>query len=167
MTPHNVKTAITYGTSLIGTQYGWWKGGELNTCEAMWNDNNKVPDTIPSVSCAGLTNLMLRQCGLRLPESKLGGVGGTMAYYDYYNALGKTHKFCNQKDLPNGTLIGRKYTDVNDQGHVGVIVYKNGKMYVLQSFPEEGVNDKYTLGESHAGYYYEYYVLPEDWLNPI
>lgn len=55
-----------------------------------------------------------------------------------------------------------------DQGHVAVVL-ANG--HVLQSYADAfggaypGVNDDWTVAESDAGYFYEYYVLPEDWLG--
>ena len=46
-----------------------------------------------------------------------------------------------------------------------------GSAVVLQSFASEhlgatpGVNRDFQLESSHAGYYYEYAVLPQDWLG--
>ena len=81
-----------------------------------------------------------------------------------------------------GTLLIRNYRDINDQGHVAVILENKGKKsLVLQSHVEgeflksilPGVNAMYTLEESHNifkdhngnGCYYEKIVLPENWLE--
>ena len=77
-----------------------------------------------------------------------------MAYFDYYKNVSAEFDVTNP--YPNGTLIGRNYRDANDQGHVGIVV--EGK--VLQSFYPDGVNETFTLIQSHAGGYYEYAVLP-------
>jgi hypothetical protein len=157
-----VQKSINYGKSLIGKPYEWWTGGDLSKKDPMWSDNGPVPNNseVKSLTCAGLMNLILRNLNMQLPYSVEGGVGGTMAYYDYYKD--KTETFDINKCYPKGTLIGRKYRDLDDQGHVAIIV-ENG--YVLQSIPEEGVNMSYTVYESHAGYYYEYAVLPEHWIE--
>lgn len=81
--------------------------------------------------------------------------------------------FSVEEVYPRGTLLLRKYRDVKDQGHVAVVL--DGALGpaspVLQSFSkkgyphtEPGVNAEFTVKESHDGGYYEYAVLPEQWL---
>lgn len=141
-----VVDVINFGKTLIGIKYGWWKGGKIQTEAPMWAINEKVPKIkdVDTINCAGLTNLMLRYVDTELPHSPNGGTGGTMAYYEYYKTKGVTKKFDLDNKYPEGTLIGRKYKDVEDQGHVGVIIYKNEEQYVLQSIPNEGVNINFT-----------------------
>lgn len=162
-----VQKGIDFGKELIGLPYGWWEGGPLQKKEPMWAENKKTPETkeIKSANCAGLLNLIFRHLKIELPHSKKGGIGGTMAYYDYYKKKGVIEDFDINKEYPTGTLIGRKYKNVKDQGHVALTVNRQNKTYVLQSFDKEGVNMKYTLKESHDGGYYQYAVLPENWVH--
>lgn len=166
-----VATAIAYGESVIGTPYGWWYGGALPTGAPMWTASGPAPKTstvkATSTNCAGLTNLMLRAVGKPLPSDPVAGTGGTGAYGKYYAGVAK--KFDANAKYPAGTLIGRYYRDTVDQGHVAVVL-ADGK--VLQSFANAygasspGVNATYTVAQSHAGYFYEYAILPQDWLGP-
>jgi hypothetical protein len=109
---------------------------------------------------------MLRAAGRPLPSDPAAGTGGTGAYGRYYAKVAKP--FDPSATYPAGTLLGRHYRDTVDQGHVAVVL-ADGK--VLQSFANvyggtsPGVNARYTVAESHDGGYYEYVVLPEDWLG--
>lgn len=146
---------------LIGLPYGKWQGGVIRDGSPMWASNDKLPilSSINNVSCAGLLNLIFRYLNIRLPYSKEGGIGGTLAYGQYYSKVSIPFSIDDARNYPNGTLIGRYYRDIVDQGHVAIII--NG--YVLQSFDPDGVNMSYTIEESHAGYYYEYAVLTQYW----
>jgi cell wall-associated NlpC family hydrolase len=159
-----VTRAIAYGESVIGAPYVWWKGGPLPKKAPMWTKNGPPPDADvvrkEGTNCAGLTNLMLRAAGKRVPHAKGHGQGGTAAYAAYYEKVAR--EFDVHRKYPAGTLIGRKYRDVNSQGHVAVVL-ANG--HVLQSIPDEGVNKTYTVKQSNGKGYYEYAVLPEDWLG--
>jgi cell wall-associated NlpC family hydrolase len=159
-----VSRAIAYGESVIGAPYGWWKGGPLPKKAPMWTANGPPPDAADvrkqGTNCAGLTNLMLRYIGKPVPRVKGFGRGGTEAYAKYYESVAE--KFDVEQKYPAGTLIGRKYRGVNDQGHVAVILADG---HVLQSIPKEGVNKTYTVKQSDGRGYYEYAVLPEHWLG--
>lgn len=157
-----------YGMSLIGTPYGEWKGGPLTDGSPMWSSDTAVPKLVDSTSCAGLLNLMFRFAGIKLPVGPDGSVGGTYAYGHHFGQIAES--FDSDKKYPDGTIIGRRYRNENDQGHVAII-YED---MLLQSIFGEGVNMKYTMGESHAGWYYEYAVTPHqfrkiqilvDWTN--
>lgn len=169
-TEYYINEAISYGKSLIGKPYGWWLGGNISTGEPMWACNEISPpiSEITSTSCSGLLNLILRHLNITLSHSENGGIGGTLAYFEYYNKqkfdinniLPKSVSFQLDNVLPNGTIIGRNYRDIYDQGNVGIVV--DGM--VLQSIPNIGVNMDYTIRESHSGYYYDYIVFPDQWL---
>lgn len=160
-TANNVSRAIAYGKSLIGTPYGWWYSGGIPAGEPMWAASGPPPSYIGATNCAGLTNLMLRYVGKEVP-----GYGGTGSYGDYYWDV--SEYFDPTRDYPPGTLLGRYYRDAYDQGHVAVVI-EGG--YVLQSYANSyggsypGVNDWSTVAASHDGYYYEYAVLPQNWLG--
>lgn len=162
-----MENALSFGKSLIGTPYGWWGGGEIEHGHPMWAEDKPIPDRsdIISCSCVGLVNLILRYCNKQIPYNKT-SKGGTDAYADYYKNV---YEMVNiEKRYPIGTLLIRGYRDIDDQGHVAIIVEDKGtQSKLLQSFTfqeDNGVNMKYTFEESHDGYYYEYAVLPENWI---
>ena len=169
---NTITNALDFGLSLQGIPYDYWKGGDNQTTAPMFAINGPVPDgsEITSANCAGLVNLIIRYIGKELPY-KNDGIGGTSAYAHYYRDVAVPFDIMNS--YPKGTLIIRDYRDVNDQGHVAIILDDNGKKaLVLQSHVEgtffesttPGVNKQYTLEESHDGNYYELAVLPKDWL---
>ena len=182
MTSNTIK-ALEFGIKLIGTPYDYWRGGENQKDAPMFAQDGEVPHQldITSVNCAGLCNLMLRSIGKELPYSnETQTIGGTEAYFEYYKD--KSYEFSIDNNYPMGTLLMRNYRDINDQGHVAVIIENKGKdSLVLQSHVEgeylrstsPGVNAMYSLEESHKsfkdengkGCYYERVVLPEDWLE--
>ena len=109
---------------------------------------------------------MLRYAGIALPYRPSTGRGGTQAYAHYYHAVAKPFNIA--VPYPEGTLFIRDFRDEHDQGHVAVLLREKK---VLQSFcwpPNPaglpGINDDQTLQESHAMHFYEYAVLPDDWL---
>jgi cell wall-associated NlpC family hydrolase len=159
-----VTKAIAYGESVLGAPYVWWKGGPLPKGAPMWTENGPPPKAAvvrkEGTNCAGLTNLMLRSIGKQVPHVKGYGQGGTAAYAEYYKKVAT--KFEVDRKYPAGTLIGRYYKDVKDQGHVAVVLADG---HVLQSIPKEGVNRTYTVQQSNGKGYYDYAVLPEDWLG--
>lgn len=166
----NVSQALAFGESLVGTPYGWWYEGPLPKGEPMWTAEGPPPgrDQVRarSANCTGLTNLMLRAVGQPLPFTREGGRGGTYSYAEYFAEVAQP--FDPSRRYPAGTLIGRRYRDTFDQGHVAVVL-ADGR--VLQSFAWErggstpGVNTTYTVAESHDGGFYEYAVMPADWLG--
>jgi hypothetical protein len=109
---------------------------------------------------------MMRAAGVDIPQHPDALAGGTYAYQLYYDAAALP--FDVETAYPTGTLIGRRFRDGEDQGHLAVVL-ADGR--VLQSFAwepggaEPGVNTTYTVAESHDGGFYEYAVLPHDWLG--
>jgi hypothetical protein len=166
----NVDHAIAYALKLVGKPYGWWYSGSLPAGAPMWTANGPPPgpSQVSSANCAGLTNLMLRSVGRKVPHDPSGwvGAGGTAAYWAFYKSV--SEPFNVNKTYPKGTLLGRRYRNNVDQGHVAVVL-GNGR--VLQSFANcygcsaPGINTSYTVAQSHSGGYYEYAVLPQHWLG--
>ena len=167
--------SLNFGLSLIGVPYEWWGGGDCESKAPMWAENGTVPnkDEIISCNCAGLTNLILRFSKKKIPHTEFNGMGGTGAYANYYKDV--YNKFDINIKYPIGTLIIRDFRDIDDQGHVAIIIENNGSQSkVLQSFTFKnkypGVNINYTLDESNkcdniGTNYYEFAVLPEHWLK--
>lgn len=166
----NVDLALAYGLAAVGTPYGWWYEGPLPEQAPMWTAEGPPPPIElvrgESANCTGLTNLMLRAIGRALPRTEAGGTGGTFSYQAAYEDVAVP--FDVTRAYPAGTLLGRAYRDTFDQGHVAVVL-RDGR--VLQSFAWErggttpGVNMTSTVAESDDGGFYEYAVLPADWLG--
>jgi hypothetical protein len=159
--------AIAYGLSLVDTSYGLWDYKPLSATNIapFWIANLPPPDkaAVKSVCCAGLLNLMLRAASVPIPYCDY-SIGGTHAYYEYFKDVAK--KFDPNISYPVGTILGRKYHDHIDQGHVAMVYNEDQK--ILQSTPG-GVTDIYTVASSNDYFpdqdYYHYYVLPSDWLG--
>ncbi|MBI4512396.1 MAG: C40 family peptidase [Deltaproteobacteria bacterium] len=164
----NVEKALDYAMQLVGGPYVWWTSGPLGDGPPAWAKDAKVPEASHARSkgmfCAGLTNLMLRKVGKEIPHAP-GAFGGTVAYGLYYKKVAK--KFDANASYPAGTLVGRYFRSVKDQGHVAVVL---GDGRVLESnsnrfgSPYPGVNTSKRLKNWRPSYY-EYAVLPEDWLG--
>lgn len=171
-----VSKAIDYGLSIVGAPYVWWLDGPVPDRGPAWAENAPPPSPEEVIAegcfCAGVPNLMLRAAGQTIPT--LGNDlydGGCLAYGEYYADVAEP--FDINQEYPPGTLIGR-YFDWDrlaangDQGHVAVVL-EDG--YLLQSYDGDGsgypgVNTDDHIADSHAGYFYEYAVRPENWLGP-
>ena len=53
---------------------------------------------------------------------------------------------------------------IGDSGRTCKVLQSHAEGNRLQS-TQPGVNERYTLAESHDGYYYEFAVFPKDWLG--
>ena len=184
--PSPLESALSYVTALEGTKYGWWTGGKLSTGPPFYADNAPPPEIAQvrntSMLCAAIPNLMLRVVGGRMPclsftDPDCGRCcGGTGAYGRTFEHIGTP--FSLEEDYPRGTLLGRKYRGVHEQGHVAVLLGVGADAPLLQSYsdcPTEpcpivtpGVNANLTLREAHDKLpfcKFEYAVRPEDWLK--
>tara|TARA_B110001469_G_C9616185_1_gene306799 strand:- start:65 stop:580 length:516 start_codon:yes stop_codon:yes gene_type:complete len=170
----NTIIALEYGLKLIGIPYDYWIGGKNQEKAPMFAINGPSPDSkeITSLNCAGLVNLLLRFRSKELPYDENNNIGGTESYYYYYKD--KALKFDINKKYPIGSLLIRKYRNINDQGHLAIILEDNGKdSLLLQSHVEgeyfksknPGVNSMYTLEQSHNLDFFELVVLPIDWIE--
>ena len=172
------RAAIDYGLRIVGAPYVWWTDGPVPDRSPAWAENAPPPPPEEVIAegcfCAGVPNLLLRVVGREIPT--LGNYlydGGCLSYGQYYWDQGGAEEFDINEDYPEGTLIGRYFTwersASGDQGHVAVVL-ENG--YLLQSFDGDGygypgVNADVHITDSHAGYYYEYAVRPENWIGPV
>ena len=182
----NERKALAYLDEIVGARYSWWTGGKVPDGAPAWAKNGPPPPPADvrgtSCFCAGVTNLARRAVGLEIPH--LGNRdydGGVVAYLGstaaaprgfprqgYFEKHGRQREFDLKEARRPWTLIGRKYRNVEDQGHVAIVL-PNGK--VLQSYDtgggRPGVNKDVTLERSHSGGYYEVMVHAEDWLLPL
>ncbi len=186
----NQKRAWEYLSKIVGTRYAWWTGGIVPSRAPAWATNGPPPPAAEirrtSCFCAGVTNLARRAVGLEVPH--LGNEnydGGVVAYFGsteaaspefprrgYFEAHGRQRRFDLEEARRPWTLIGRKYRNVRDQGHVAIVL-PGGKL--LQSYDagggRPGVNTNVSLERSHYSWGpqggYEVMVRPEDWLLPF
>lgn len=172
------KAIIEYGKKFIGVKYEWWKEGPVPKGSPMWAEDKGPIKTkeIKALNCAGLINVIMRKFNIKIPENKW-GKGGTGSYYTYYKKLGYLKPFNRKQIYPEGTLIGRRFKDEKDQGHVAIIVNKNNKQYLLESngYAKKTIlrdtidkSDKLTKESKlkrFGGGYYQYVVLPDKWIK--
>ncbi|MDQ3236518.1 MAG: hypothetical protein M3Q54_03140 [Actinomycetota bacterium] len=182
----NEKKAQDYLNKILGTRYTWWRSGIVPERGPAWGRNGAPPSPAEVKAegcfCAGVATLARRAVGLPVPT--LGNAnydGGVVAYFGstnaappdfprqgYFEKHGRQRPFNLEKARRPWTLIGRKYRNVKDQGHVAIVI-PGGK--VLQSYDDKdgrpGVNDDVTLEGSHTNDYYEVMVYAEDWLLPF
>lgn len=183
--------AIDYLRPAIGnktTPYWVWEDGIIPDGPGAFAVNRPVPSIEyvkgePGIFCAGVTNLILRHAGKRVPtRGSLAFDGGIAAYFHgmygdgYYTGydepfdMAKAKKWADETNC--GAMIGKGYygTDLDSQGHVAVLLpkYEDGNFYVLQSYGGyarwPGLNWDVTIERSNAGGYYKRMVHPENWL---
>lgn len=190
--PPTLEGALSFALELVGTPYGWWTGGPIPLGAPAWvghwnGTTGPVPPTAEvrskSCFCAGLPNLMLRVVGRpvpceRCPAGKTVGAvhwcGGTGAYGRNYSGA---EPFSRNVSWPRGTLLGRRYASVSDQGHVAVVLEPGLNGRILQSYSickvepcpivTPGVVANFTLRQALELLPFcdfEYAVRPEHWL---
>jgi len=186
-----LEDALEYVISLEGTKYGWWTGGVIPAGPPAWAENSAAPSKAvvmgSSCFCAGIPNLMLRVVGgiipclhLAKPDPQCGQCcGGTGAYGKNFTSVAE--HFNINKKYSRGTLLGRPYSSVHDQGHVAVLLGEGKDGKLLQSYvqpgpdcPSEpckkvipGVSANLTLEEAYQSLSFcnfTYAIAPEDWL---
>ncbi len=125
------------------------------------------------VFCMGVINIMRRANRMIVPtrgDSRYDG--GTWAAYGFWWNYWRT--FSRNIFIPRGSLIFRvpkwKNGVMVDQGHVGVLTRAQNLAsqqdgILLHSHPAVGGLAHTRLGASHAGFYYDLWLPPEDWIN--
>lgn len=172
-----IDMALNYVSQLVGTQYGWWAGGQIPATAPAWAEDAPIPAVeavrSSSVNCAGVPNLMLRAVGgsipclqLPQPDPECGQCcGGTGAYSRQFESVAEP--FDIEKSYPRGTLLGRPYRNVQDQGHTAVLLGDGPTSLLLQASGTPGVNTDLTLLQAYESLPFcdfTYAVLPENWL---
>jgi hypothetical protein len=165
--------ALEWIDALVGKMpYGLWTGGPVPSRSPAWAINRPSPPRSylarHRIFCAGVTNLMLRFVGKRVPT--YGNPyydGGMVAYWSYFEGF---HRPFNLHAVRRGDLLLRRYRNVEDQGHVAVSLGDGADALLLQSYWSHGdglpgLNKLITASTSHAGYYYERIVRVNNWIN--
>ena len=174
----NMKEILKFAESLIDIKYTLWKGGSLSKDIYPFYVNE-----IPSIeyikknglNCAGFINLLRLKSGKDVPGTGEDR-GGTLSWFNYFKDKKCLEVFDYRKNYPVGTLFFRKYRSIMDQGHFAVLyeldkndLWLNNKIIHSYYDKEEG-NGKVglsVLGYSHYSIpegYYEYIILPENWM---
>ena len=176
----DIKQILEYSKSLVGIKYTWWK--ECSTIKEIYPF---YVETVPSmeyiekygINCTGLINLLRQMAGKDIPGKGIYR-GGTNQWYKFLKKKNVLHKFDDSHKYPRGTLFLRKYRSVEDQGHVAIYIneskYKNKPLYgeIIHAHCAYGEVEKNgveitSFGWSHFWIpegYYEYAILPDDWL---
>lgn len=173
---NNFENFLKWVWPLVGQMpYGWWTNGEVPDDQPAYAVDAPVPKRRElfdkTIFCAGVVNLARRHAKKFIPAA--GDTrydGGTVACWAYWQRF--MRPFNPRLNLPHGTMIFRRFRNNADQGHVAVVL---GNWRVLQSFDGgqamkgtfdgPGLNAIYTVDASHGGWYYEYYVMPGDWIS--
>jgi hypothetical protein len=121
------------------------------------------------VFCAGVTNLMLRKVGKRVPtRGNTFFDGGTVAYWSYFEGF---HRPFSLNDVRRGDLLLRRFRNsCVDQGHVAVSLGNGPDAPLLQSFHSNGrgfpgLHKGVSGRSSHAVIHYERLVRVQNWIN--
>jgi cell wall-associated NlpC family hydrolase len=165
----NIDKVIEFAKTLLDIPYIWWTGNETEEDDMFYCNSIPSIDTmkIKGINCAGFINLLMLFSGKTIPQSKepdipRGGTGFWFIEFTYTNVL---YKKDHTKIYPNGTLLFRSYKNIEDQGHLAVVI---GENKIIHSYAEEelgkvGITD---MVNSYAPLdYYEYIVYPTDWLH--
>src|SRR4051812_12000916 len=134
--------------------------------------------------CAAVVNLIRRANGKIVPKEPTGDRrydGGTWACQKFWHLYMVPGGFNIYSVYPRGTLIGKNFvwagdpgaSEVVDQGHVAVLwdehnLAKGKDAWVVQSHPHRwvgGLNWCTHQTASHDGGFYDYAILPKDWIN--
>ncbi len=176
MVDKDIDDLTSYVDAMIGTPYVWWRGGStLADGAPFWASNTAAPSPesvrAAGCNCAGFINLLCRKRGVLIAgvEDSWYFAGGTGAWAEY---IRDWEPFDATASYPAGTLLLRKYRDVEDQGHVAVL-WSSGpvlKQRLAHCYIARGIAIDDTVEMSHswdAGGYYEYVCLPKNWMCPV
>ena len=185
-----IERALQYVKQLEGTHYGWWTGGPIPAGPPAWA-LDALPPAVSDVRnsscfCAGIPNLMLRVVGgsipcldLPTPDPECGQCcGGTGAYGRNFSSVATP--FDLDTNYSRGTLLGRPYRSVHDQGHLAILLGSGRTGKLLQSYSDcpvepcpivvPGVTSRLTLEQAyhkHSFCRFTYAVAPEKWIGRL
>jgi hypothetical protein len=149
---NKIKNIKIYAKSLIGIPYRWYKKGEV-VCgdDKFWSANlphitaNKIKKKDKCIVCTGLINLIRRYLGLSIPglDGKLGKIslkfpGTTWTWFRYLKKANRLEEIDFTKKYPIGTLLISNYKNIEEQGHVAIIISNVGnnikKQKIIHSY---------------------------------
>jgi len=155
------------------TPYTWWNPDEGTMDNEAPFYCQRIPDILTiqkyGTNCAGLVNLLQLSRGLIVPGVKTNNyyAGGTYIWYQYLSSLGVLEPIDTSKEYPMGSLLLRRYTNPEDQGHLAIL-YTGGRLLqqkLVHCYPEAGIKIN-SFKESHSWIkngYYEFICV--DWFH--
>jgi hypothetical protein len=170
-----IERALLYARSLLGTRYAPWNGGIIGSGTPFWIDT-ELPsgDKIATdgANCVGLINLISLSLNNESRDN----------WFDYLNKKEVLELYDPGQVYPRGTMVLRKYKDIEDQGHVGVIVFNDEIIHsYMRIDPDRTFQDSICspnpdyrpgtviekIGDSHTwfeGGTYTHICKPEFWM---
>lgn len=174
----NFNRGIKFLEPAIGNAPYWFWPPSMDTVPAgpgayaaNWEVNQQTLKQIinQGIFCQGVGNIIRRVNRKIVPtRGNAWYDGGTLANQDYFGRF--IERFDRWAKYPRGTMLGRYFTwdrvDRGDQGHV-MYVLDGGVINprILHSHPAIGGLDITRMGDTHAGWYIEYAIRPQFWIN--
>ena len=173
-----MENSLAIAKKLIGAKYKLWLGDFQKTDDTPEPFYiNEIPNIeyvrTHGINCAGLINIMRLNTSGSVPGEG-NWRGGTLSWYEYLKSKDVLIDFDYRRNYPKGTLLLRNYRNENDQGHLAVICGKdkhgkwlNDDIIHAHNNGYDGAVGTCKLGYSHYSIpegFYEYIILPEDWL---
>lgn len=165
-----VKQVEQYGLNLLRVRpkYWCWDGGNLNVARpsagrpASNDGPAPKPDNVKRMFCADIISFQLRLLGLPIPKNHFGNQnydGGTRSFQLRYGSQMKPLKLseCREGDV----VFVDFQTRWAPEGHIAFCLGDGPNAKLLQSHLEQscaggepGLNNMYTLAQSHGNGYY-------------
>ena len=193
-----INAVIRYAKSFVNVPYRWHREGDkIEMDDKFWAKNaphitrEEIDKEDKCIVCTGLINLMRRYMELSIPglDGSLDDIEGstypgtTGIWFEYLKRKNRLKKLDVKKKYPKGTLLIRDFEDIENQGHVAVIIDEKGEsildqriIHAYAKLPYKGSEDKKNVGKtgtmkfvsshyfnSPEGYY-THICLPENWL---
>ena len=126
----SINNGIAYVKKLVGAPYKWWTGGKLQKGPPFYMVD-KPPPSVEyifqhGINCFGLINIFFRASDIETIQ------GGTAKFYKEFKDI--SEKYDDNKNYPIGTIIGRNYKNIRDQGHVALCI---GNDKIIEAYPSK------------------------------
>ncbi len=193
-----ISAVIRYAKSLVNVPYRWHRDGDkIQSSDKFWAKNGSpvsrttIDKEDKCIVCTGLINLMRRYLGLTIPglDGSLNDIEGnkfpgtTGIWFAYLSRKDRLETIDVTRKYPKGTLLLRDFEDIENQGHVAVIIDEKGNsildqriIHAYAKLPYKGSEHiknvgktgtmKFTSSHYYASPegYYTHICLPENWL---
>ena len=193
-----ISAVIRYAKSLVNVPYRWHRDGDkIQSSDKFWAKNGSpvsrstIDKEDKCIVCTGLINLMRRFLGLTIPglDGSLNDIEGnkfpgtTGIWFAYLLRKDRLETLDVSRKYPKGTLLLRDFEDIENQGHVAVIIDEKGTsildqriIHAYAKLPYKGSEHIKNVGKTgtmkfkSSHYYgtpegyYTHICLPENWL---
>jgi hypothetical protein len=141
----NIALGYAKGLQSLGVSYAPWKGDSIGSGSPFWIDD--ISPAIKDIkkggaNCIGLINLIVMALDNKSQSN----------WFEYLEKHGVLEPFEHGEVYPKGTMVLRRYKDLEDQGHVAMMVSDteiiHSYMYIDpdQSFQEAIHSSESTYG---------------------